>query len=178
MAPSEQEHHVKIISDTLADAFLSKTQAIPQAKIDAMARRLASLEDFVSEDGMGDIPLDSESLEMMLGMDASTIEVVSIGGSKPTAPMLAWAAELQLGAWFALDYKQQVLNVQLAWRSERKHLNLFASTSGTSFLLQGGRLAGYLQAGLLVPQEEESLTVRATRDALAKLEANPERLLS
>jgi hypothetical protein len=178
MPPSEQEHHVKIISDTLADAFLSKTQAIPQAKIDAMARRLASLEDFVSEDGMGDIPLDSESLEMMLGMDASTIEVVSAGGSKPTAPMVAWAAELQLGAWFTLDYMQKVLNVQLAWRSERKHLNLFASTSGTSFLLQGGRLAGYLQAGLLVPQEEESLTVRATRDALAKLEANPERLLS
>ena len=178
MAPSEQEHHVKIISDTLADAFLSKTQAIPQAKIDAMARRLASLEDFVSEDGMGDIPLDSESLEMMLGMDASTIEVVAVGGSKPTAPMLAWAGELQLGAWFTLDYKQQVINVQLAWRSERKHLNLFASTAGTSFLLQGGRLAGYLQAGLLVPQEEESLTVRATRDALAKLEANPDRLLS
>ena len=34
-----------------------------------------------------------------------------------------------------------------------------------------------VQAGLLLPQEEETLTVRATRDALAKLEANPERLL-
>jgi hypothetical protein len=45
-------------------------------------------------------------------------------------------------------------------------------------LIQGGRLAAYLQAGLLLPQEEEALTVRATRDALAKLEANPERLLS
>jgi hypothetical protein len=28
-----------------------------------------------------------------------------------------------------------------------------------------------------VPAEEEGLTVRATRDALAKLDANPERLL-
>jgi hypothetical protein len=28
-----------------------------------------------------------------------------------------------------------------------------------------------------VPTEEEALTVRATRDALAKLDANPERLL-
>ena len=35
-----------------------------------------------------------------------------------------------------------------------------------------------LQAGLLVPTEEEALTVRATRDALAKIDANPERLLS
>jgi hypothetical protein len=39
------------------------------------------------------------------------------------------------------------------------------------------RLGAYLQAGLLVPAEEEALTVRATRDALAKLDANPERLL-
>ena len=39
-------------------------------------------------------------------------------------------------------------------------------------------MAAYLQAGLLVPQDDEALTVRATRDALAKLDANPERLLN
>ena len=178
MPPSEQEAHVKKISDTLADAFLSKTQAIPQAKIDAMAQRLSSLEDFVSEDGMGDLPLDSESIEMMLGIEASAIEVVAGGGSKPTAAMLAWAGELQLGSWFTLDHNNQISQVQFAWRSERKHLNLFASSSGKSFLIQAGRLAAYLQAGLLLPQEEETLTVRATRDAMAKLEANPERLLA
>ncbi len=178
MAPSEQEGHVKKISDTLADAFLSKTQAIPQEKIDAMAQRLSNLEDFVSDDIMGDLPLDSESLEMMLGIDASAIEVVSAGGSRPTAAMLAWAAELQTGAWFTLDHNRQITQVQFAWRSERKHLNLFASSNGVSYLIQAGRLAAYLQAGLLLPQEEEALTVRATRDALAKIEANPERLLA
>jgi hypothetical protein len=178
MAPSEQEAHVKHISDTLADAFMSKTQAIPQDKIDAMAQRLGNLEDFVSEDGMGDLPLDAESIEMMLGIDASAIDVVANGGSKPTAAMQAWAQELQLGSWFTLDHNNQITQVQFAWRSERKHLNLFASTSGKSFLIQGGRLAAYLQAGLLLPQEEEALTVRATRDALAKLDANPERLLA
>jgi hypothetical protein len=115
---------------------------------------------------------------MMLGIDASSIEVVSGGGSKPTAAMLAWAAELQLGAWFTLDHNGLVTQVQLAWRSERRHLNLFAATNGKSFLIQAGRLAAYLQAGLLLPQEEEALTVRATRDALAKIEANPERLLA
>jgi len=46
-----------------------------------------------------------------------------------------------------------------------------------SYLIRAGRLAAYLQAGLLLAQEEETLTVRATRDALVKLEANPERLL-
>ncbi len=177
LPPSEQEVHVKTVSDTLADAFLSKTQAIPQQQIDDMARRLANLEDFVSEDGMGDLPLDSESIEMMLGIDASTIDVIADGGSKPTAAMLSWAQELQLGAWFTLDHNSRVTQVQFAWRSERKHLNLFAASTGHSYLIQAGRLAAYLQAGLLLPQEEETLTVRATRDALAKLEANPERLL-
>ena len=178
MPPSEQEIHIKKVSDTLADAFLSKTQAIPQAKIDAMAQRLGNLEDFVSEDGLGDLPLDAESIEMMLGIDASSIEVVANGGSKPTAAMLAWAQELQVGSWFTLDHNKQINHVQFAWRSDRKHLNLFASSSGKSFLIQAGRLAAYLQAGLLLPQEEEGLTVRATRDALTKLEANPERILA
>ena len=178
IAPSEQDVHIKTVSDTLADAFLSKTQAIPQAKIDAMANRLGNLEDFVSEDGLGDLPLDAESIEMMLGIDASAIEVVGNGGSKPSAAMLAWAQELQLGAWFTLDHSNHITQVQFAWRSERKHLNLFASSSGKSYLIQGGRLAAYLQAGLLLPQEEETLTVRATRDALSKIEANPERLMA
>ena len=173
-----QDVHLKTVSDTLADAFMSKTQAIPQAQIEAMAMRLANLEDFVSEDGMGDLPLDADSIEIMLGIDASTIDVVADGGSKPTAAMLAWAQELQLGSWFTLDHNGRVTQVQFAWRSERKHLNLFASIAGHSFLIQAGRLAAYLQAGLLLPQEEETLTVRATRDALAKLEANPQRLLA
>ena len=177
VAASEQDIHIKTVSDTLADAFLSKTQAIPTEQIEAMAERLANLEDFVSEDGTGDLPLDVQNLELMLGIDASLIDVVADGGSKPTAAMVAWAQELQLGAWFTLDHNGRVAQVQFAWRSDRKHLNLFASTDGHSYLIQAGRLAAYLQAGLLLPQEEETLTVRATRDALDKLQANPERLL-
>lgn len=178
MSATDQDAHIKIVSDTMADAFMSKTQAIPQAQIDAMTQRLANLEDFVSEDGLGDLPLDAESIEMMLGIDASTIEVVTNGGSKPTPAMVAWAQELQPGAWFTLDHNGKVKQVQFVWRSDRKHLNLFASSDGQSYLIQAGRLAAYLQAGLLLPQEEETLTVRATREALTRLEANPERLVS
>jgi hypothetical protein len=177
VASSEQEAHIKTVSDTLADAFMSKTQAIPAEQIQAMAERLTNLEDFVSDDGMGDLPLDAQSIELMLGIDASMIDVVADGGSKPTAAMLAWAQELQLGSWFTLDHNGRIAPVQFVWRSERKHLHLFASTAGRSYLIQAGRLAAYLQAGLLLPQEEETLTVRATRDALVKLEANPELLL-
>lgn len=177
VAPSMQEGHIKQVSDTLADAFMSKTQAIAAEQIAAMAARLAHLEDFVSEDGLGELPLDAQSIEMLLGLEAASLDVVTNGGSQPGAAMVAWAQELQLGSWFTLDHNAQVSQVQFVWRSERKHLNLFATSAGYSYLIQSGRVAAYLQAGLLFPQEEETLTVRATRDALGKLEANPERLL-
>ena len=173
-----QEGHIKRISDTLADAFMSKTEAIPQSRLEAMSVHLANLEDFFSDDDLGDLPLDAENIEMMLGMDASSIDVIADGGSKPSEAMLAWAQELQLGHWFVLDHNRQVNRVQFAWRSERKQLHLFASMDGHSYLIQARRLAAYLQAGLLVPQEDEALTLRATRDALNKLDANPERLLA
>ena len=177
LAPTLQDGHIKRLSDTLADAFMSKTKVVPPEQIEAMAKRLENLEDFISEDGMGDLPLDAESIELMLGIDPATIDVIADGGSKPNNAMVAWANELQVGSWFTLDHNSRVTRVQFAWRSERKHLNLFASVDGHTYLIQAGRLAAYLQAGLLLPQEEETLTVRATRDALAKLEANPERLL-
>ncbi|HEX7865548.1 MAG TPA: DUF1631 family protein [Variovorax sp.] len=175
-----QEAHIKIIGATLSDAFLSKTEAIPQAKIEAMAERLAHLEDFVTDvGGTADLPLDAHSIELLLGVDAASIEVIpDAAGTKVPEDMVAWAHELQVGNWFMLDHNDRVSQVQFVWRSERKQLHLFASSDGRSFLIQAGRLATYLQAGLLVPAEEETLTVRATREALAKLDANPERLLN
>jgi hypothetical protein len=175
-----QEAHIKAIGATLSDAFLSKTEAIPAAKIEAMAERLAHLEDFVTDDGgASSLPLDANSIELLLGVDAASIEVVAdtVGGV-PAEDMLAWAHELEVGNWFMLDHNDRVSQVQFVWRSDRKQLHLFASADGRSFLIQVGRLANYLQAGLLVPAEEETLTVRATREALAKLDANPERLLN
>ncbi len=172
-----QEAHIKVIGEVLADAFQSKTEAVPRAQIDAMANRLANLEDFISDDPAGDLPLDQDSIELILGIDASMIEVVADGGSNPSAAMMAWAGELQQGNWFTLDHSAKLIQVQYAWRSDRKQLHLFASSDGRSYLIQARRLAAYLQAGLLLPAEEELLTVRATRDAMAKLEANPERLL-
>ncbi|MBH2010202.1 MAG: DUF1631 domain-containing protein [Xanthomonadaceae bacterium] len=172
-----QDAQLKIISDTLADAFMSKTAVIPLEKIEAMARRLTNLEDYLSEQDVGDFPLDADSLVTMIGIDAANIEVIGDGGSQPTDAMCAWARELQPGSWYNLDHNGKVSHVQFAWCSERKQLHLFAAADGRSFLIQMRRLAAYLQAGLLVPTEEETLTVRATRDALAKLDANPERLL-
>jgi hypothetical protein len=177
LPPAAQDEHLKVISDTLADAFMSKTEGISMERIDAMAKRLANLEDYLSDDDVGDLPLDTESLVTMIGLDAADVQIITDGGSQPTDAMRSWAQELQLGTWFSLDHNGKVSLVQFAWCSDRKQLHLFASSDGRNFLIQIKRLAAYLQAGLLVPTEEEALTVRATRDALAKLDANPERLL-
>ena len=178
MSDTAQDAQIKTISSILADAFMSKTEAIEQTHIDAMAKRLANLEDYLSDDDVGDLPLDAENLELLLGIDTTGIEIITEGGSDPTEAMRAWAAELQPGTWFTLDHNGHVDRVQFAWRSERGQLFLFATSDNRSFLFQLRRAAAYLQAGLLTPVEDEALTVRATREALAKLDANPERLLN
>jgi Protein of unknown function (DUF1631) len=175
---ARQDEHIKIISDTLADAFMSKTETVDAKQIEALSKRLKNLEDFISEDDVGDLPLDAESIELMLGIDVSGIDIITSGGSDPTDGMRAWAMELEEGSWFNLDHNNMGARVQYAWRSQRGQLHLFASTSGRTYLFQVRRLAAYLQAGLITPIEDETLTVRATRDALTKLDANPERLLA
>ncbi len=177
MDSNAQNAELKVINDTLADAFMSKTDVIPLEMVEAMAKRLVNLEDYLSDQDVGDLPLDTGSLVMMIGIDAANIEVIGNGGSQPTDAMRAWAGELQPGSWFNLDHNGKTSHVQLAWCSDRKQLYLFAAADGRSFLIQMRGLGAYLQAGLLVPAEEEALTVRATRHALAKLDANPERLL-
>ena len=121
--------------------------------------------------------LDADSIELMLGIDTSSIVVINEGGSQPTPPMRAWVRELELGQWFLLDLRGHTEHVQYVWRSDRGQLHLFLSNAGKHYLVQAWRLAAYLQAGLVAPLEDEALTVRATRDALAKLEAQPSRLL-
>jgi hypothetical protein len=77
-----------------------------------------------------------------------------------------------------LDYRSRNEPVQLAWHGMRRQLTLFVSSQGRGVLFQQNRLAAFLQAGLLVPAQEESLTVRATRSAMAKLDGDPSRLLN
>ncbi len=173
-----QDHLLKLIGDTLAQAFLSKTEAIDRVKIDELGKRLANLEDYFDADAVGDLPLDNENVELMLGIDTANIVVITDGGTRASEAMVQWSKSLELGAWFSLEHNHHTARAQFAWRSDRGNLNLFASPDGRNFLVQAGRLAAYLQAGLLLPLEEEALTVRATRDALNKLSANPERLLS
>jgi Protein of unknown function (DUF1631) len=173
-----QDEHIKKLSDTLAEAFMSKTAAMDSSQVAEVAQRIRHLEDFVSEEEVGDLPLDAESIELMLGIDMTGVEIISEGGSDPTQAMRAWALELERGSWFHLDHKGKMAKVQYSWRSKKGQLFLFADTSGLTYLFQLKRLAAYLQAGLMAPVEDETLTVRATRAAMSKIDANPDRLLA
>lgn len=173
---AKQDAQIKALTDTLADAFLSKTESIAQAHIDALAERLARLEDIVTDAAFADMPLNADNVEMLLGIDASALDVLADNGAPVQDAVLAWVQALPLGAWFTLEHNAARVSVQYVWQSARRQLHLFASASGHSYLIQLRRLAAYVQAGLLVGLDEEGLSLRATRDAITKLDANPERL--
>lgn len=173
---AKQDAQIKALTDTLADAFLSKTESIAQAHIDALAERLARLEDIVTDAAFADMPLNADNVEMLLGIDASALDVLADNGAPVQDAVLAWVQALPLGAWFTLEHNAARVSVQYVWQSARRQLHLFASASGHSYLIQLRRLAAYAQAGLLVGLDEEGLSLRATRDAITKLDANPERL--
>ena len=172
-----QDAQIKLLTDTLADAFLSKTATIPREHIDAMVKRLANLEDVIGDASAGDIALNAENVEMLRGIDAPSIHVIPDNGTPVRDEVVRWAQQMPLGTWFTLDHNGVSAQVQYAWHSQRKQLHLFAAMDGSSYLIQLRRLGAYLQSGLLVANEEEALTMRATRDALVKINANPERLL-
>ncbi len=161
----------------MTEAFVSRAEGLSPVKLDELTRGLAGLEDVVTDDAEGDVLLDPGLIELMFGAEGAALEVIAVGGSQPAEAMRQWARELELGAWFALDYQGSVSQVQYVWRSQRGQLHLFAASPDRTYLVQTRRMAAYLQAGLLVPIEDESLTVRATRKALEKLNAQPDQLL-
>jgi Protein of unknown function (DUF1631) len=176
MGAAQQEAHIKALNLVFSAAFTAKVAAITAERMREITHRLETLDGVIPE--LGDEELDADTLRDLSGQETDQLEVVAEGGTMPTPAMLAWARELKVGAWFDLDYRHRSEAVQLAWRGKQRHLMLFVTPQGRGVLFQTHRLAAFLQAGLLVPREEESLTVRATRDALAKIDADPARLLN
>jgi hypothetical protein len=170
-----QDEHVRDLNAALAAAFAAKSAAISSERLGEITEKLEALDEILPE--LGDVELDADTLRDLSGYESADLEVVAEGGTMPTPAMMSWAFELKLGAWFQLDYRGRQDPVQLAWRGLQKQLALFVTPQGRGVLFQLHRLGAFLQAGLLVPMEDESLTVRATRDALAKLDADPQRLL-
>ncbi|MCF8204290.1 MAG: DUF1631 domain-containing protein, partial [Methylotenera sp.] len=173
----KQDEHVRQLNNALAAAFTAKTAAIPRERLDELMDQLETLEAMLPEDIEGESHVDEMLVRDLSGHESEGMEVVAEGGSAPTPAMVAWARELQVGGWFMLDYRGRNEQVQLAWRGLRKQLALFVTPKGRGVLFSLNRMAAFLQAGLLLPAQDEALTVQATRKALAKLDADPDQLL-
>ncbi len=176
MDPVKQDEHIQILNNSLAAAFTAKAPVIPQDRLQELTERLESLEELLPD--AAEVTIDDSIVFDLSGRESSELEVVAEGGSMPTPAMIAWARELQVGGWYMLDYRGRNEAVQLAWLGLRKQLSMFVTPQGRCVLFQQQRLASFLQAGLLLPAQDESLSVRATRSALAKLDVDPSRLLN
>jgi hypothetical protein len=172
----KQDEHIQRLNNSLAAAFTAKAAAISHERLEELMGRLETLEELLPE--TEDVDIDESLVMDLSGHESSELEVVGEGGSMPTPAMLAWARELQVGSWYMLDYRNRNEAMQLAWQGMRRQLTLFVSPQGRGVLFQQHRLAAFLQAGLLVPAQDEALTVRATRSAMAKLDGDPSRLLN
>ena len=173
---AKRDEQVRAINDSLAAAFSAKAAAIPADRFEELRERLEALEELLPD--ASDVELDQTLMLDISGDDSGDLEVVGEGGSMPTPAMLSWARELQVGSWYMLEYDDRNEAVQLAWQGMRRHLSLFVTASGRCLLFEQHRLASYLQAGLLLPAQDEALTVRATRTVMAKIDNDPARLLN
>jgi hypothetical protein len=176
MDTPKQDEHIQQLNNSLAAAFTAKTAAIPDDRLRELMLRLETLEEMLPDQAEMDI--DESMVLDLSGHQSAELDVVLDGGSMPTPAMLSWARELQVGSWYMLDRGGRSEAVQLAWHGLRKQLSLFVTPQGRCVLFQQHRLASYLQAGLLLPAQDEALTVRATRSALAKLDVDASRLLN
>jgi hypothetical protein len=176
MDTARQDEQIQQLNNSLAAAFTAKAAVIPDDRLRELMERLETLEELLPD--ADDVQIDESMVLDLSGHQSSELEVVLEGGSMPTPAMLAWARELQVGSWYMLEHHERTEPVQLSWQGLRKQLSLFVTPQGRCVLFQQHRLASFLQAGLLLPAQDEALTVRATRSALAKLDVDASRLLT
>jgi len=168
-----QESSLRSLNVALTAAFAARTSTIDPDQFDRLKQRLEALDEILPD---ADFELDDSFALDLSGHESDELEIVAEGGATPTAGALAATDEMLVGAWYMLEYRDRQEAMQLAWQGMRKQLSLFVSTGGRCVLFQRRRLAAFLQAQLLVPAQDESLTIAATRTAIEKINQDPDRL--
>ena len=168
-----QESSLRSLNMALTAAFAARTSTIDPDQFGRMKQRLQALDEILPD---ADFELDESFAPDLSGHESDELEIVGEGGATPTAGALAAADEMLVGAWYMLEYRDRQEAMQLAWQGMRKQLSLFVSPSGRCVLFQRRRLAAFLQAQLLVPAQDETLTIAATRSAIEKINQDPDRL--
>jgi hypothetical protein len=172
--PAErQETSLRALNIALTAAFAARSASIDPDQLGRLKQRLEALDEILPD---ADFEIDDSFALDLSGHESDELEIVAEGGSTPSAGALAATDEMLVGAWYMLEYRDRQEAVQLAWQGMRKQLSLFVSARGRCVLFQRRRLAAFLQAQLLVPAQDEALTITATRSAIEKINADPDRL--
>ncbi|HEV8691039.1 MAG TPA: DUF1631 family protein, partial [Ideonella sp.] len=169
LAAEKQENAIKSLNLALTAAFGARATAISSQQLEELKERLEMIEELLPDE---DVEIDESWVLDSSSHQQEGLEIVADGGSMPGPAMLQWAAELQLGAAFMLEYRGRSQSVRLVWQGMSRQLSLFSAADGRCVLFQKVRLAAFLQAGLLVPLQDESLTVAATRSAIETIKAD------
>jgi hypothetical protein len=169
-----QTQVVQSLSVALATAFAARAPVLSAAQLAQLKQRLKTIDEMMPD---GELELDDAWVLDETSHQQEGLDIVSDGGSLPSPAYLARAAELAVGSTYTLEHRGQRLAVRLIWQGMNRQLTLFATQEGTCLLFQRSRLAAFLQAGLLVPVQEETLTVRAARRAIDQISADPSKLL-
>ncbi len=172
--PAErQETSLRALNIALTAAFAARSASIDPDQLGRLKQRLEALDEILPD---ADFEIDDSFALDLSGHESDELEIVAEGGSTPSAGALAATDEMLVGSWYMLEYRDRQEAMQLAWQGMRKQLSLFVSARGRCVLFQRRRLAAFLQAQLLVPAQDESLTIAATRSAIEKINADPDRL--
>ncbi|WP_374567665.1 DUF1631 family protein [Ideonella sp.] len=175
LAAEKQDNAIKALNLALTAAFSARATVISAQQLEDLKQRLEMIEELLPDE---EVEIDETWVLDSGSHQQEGLEIVADGGSMPGPAMLQWASELQLGAAFMLEYRGRNQSVRLVWQGMNRQLSLFSAPDGRCVLFQKARLAAFLQAGLLVPLQDESLTVAATRNAIEKIKADPARLLA
>ena len=173
LPPERQETSLRSLNIALTAAFAARSAAIDPDQFGRLKQRLEALDEILPD---ADFEIDDSFALDLSGHESDELEIVAEGGATPSAGALAATDEMLVGAWYMLEYRDRQEAMQLAWQGMRKQLSLFVSSGGRCVLFQRRRLAAFLQAQLLVPAQDESLTIAATRSAIEKINADPDRL--
>ncbi|MBQ0959220.1 DUF1631 family protein [Ideonella sp. 4Y11] len=175
MSSQKQEESIKALNLALTAAFGARAATISDEQFEHLKQRLETIEELLPDD---DFEIDDSWILDESNHGSDGLEVVGDGGSMPGPAMIQWAMQLAVGDAFRLEFRGRQETVRLVWQGMHRQLSLFSAGEGRCLLFQKARLAAFLQAGLLLPVQEESLTATATREALRRIEADPGRLLA
>jgi hypothetical protein len=174
---ARQEARLRELNNALAAAFTAKSAAISKERLAELTQRLETLDELLPD--VDDLEIDEAMMLDLADHESAGLEVASEPDAPvPSADAVARTRLLQVGSWHQLDFRGRSEPVQLAWQGLRRQLTMFVSAGGRCVLFPPRELAVYLERQALRPAEDEPLTARATRNVLARLDANPALLAS